>query len=262
MELAVTALAVGTRNLAAVLAVLGSAAFAVLALTQAMKFLTLGAPVAPAWAGLAAGGALAGFPMAALSYLAAILALSPPSSETGWEKVAAGFLAAGIAGFGLCGFACGVSLAAAVALNGQSTVHVAGAGLVLPVAVILMGVGVVIAVNIWRGQNAWTMLGHVLWGALGVTALTVGVPMLIDAGMIDDAKTLSHRFNLFIVFYPLIWTAYAGAALAIVYGGFRALRFGVGFAAEARYTELKPQSTALARPVEHDATLDITNKAA
>jgi hypothetical protein len=110
-----------------------------------------------------------------------------------------------------------------------------------------------------RTGQSWTALGHIVWGFLGVVALAVGLPMLAEAASIDDARTLKQRFNLFVVFYPLLWLAFVSMAAAVTICGVRWLRFGLS---EPHRNEVSPPSTGSTWPVTYEDSPEIMNKAA
>jgi hypothetical protein len=264
--LAVTKPAVGTRISAALLAALAATGFALVAIGQPLRFMLSSAPVDPSWAGLALGSALAGLPMAGLAYVAAALTLHAPLSSAERERLACGSIMAGLIGFGVCAFGAGLALALAVALNGMSAVHVAGAEHVVPMVFVLLGSAAVAGVCVWRSgrSNGWETLGRTLWGVMGVAALAAGIPMLAGVASIDDSRTLFHRFNMFVVFYPLLWLAYAALAAGFVYAGLRWIRFAfwMGPAPKDQRSDDNPPSTGSTWPVTYDASPDIKNKAA
>lgn len=258
--------AVGTRIALAVAAAAGAAGFAVVAMGQPLGLLVSGAPVSPSWIGLAWGSALAGLPMAALAYLAAVLLLRSIPDQRDWDGAVRGCLTAGLVGVGACSFVSGATLSAALVLFGASTVSQSGMGIVGPSIAILLGFAAVVAVGLWRmGEGGvWTAMGHVLWGLFGVTALTIGIPMVIEIGLIDDSRALFRRYNLFVVFYPVLWAAYATAAVTIAYAGWRFLQFSLSAqtASPSQRNAVNPPSTASTWPVTYDASFEIRNRAA
>jgi hypothetical protein len=257
----VTGLAAGTRFFAAALAVAGAAVFGLFAIGQPLGFLTSGAPVTPAMALHAWAGPLAGLPMAALLYFAAAVALRMPSGQAEWEAFAARCLHAGIWGLGLGAFWAAIALGGALFLYGQSTIYLMGAWILEPMTGVFAGLALVVSVNLARMKAAgvWAGLGHVLWGFSGVLALAVGLPMLGDAVAIQDSRTLMQRYNLLIVFYPLLWLGFAGLSAAIVICGIRWVRFGLS---APQRNEVSPPSTGSTWPVTYEDSPEIRNKAA
>jgi hypothetical protein len=248
------------------LAALGAAVFAVLAIGQPLRFVLSNAPVDPSWAGMAFGAALAGIPMAALLAFLASMALGGVTGRPEREQLARRCAIAGLIGFGVCSFGAGLALVTSWALNGMSTVHLAGAWVVIPSVAVLLGSSLVVTLCIFQMEAAgvWTAFGRMLWGLLGVMALTAGVPMLIDSGLVDDSRALFHRFNMFVVIYPVLWAAYAATALALVYCGLRCLRFALsaGQPDTVHRNADNPPSTGNTWPVTYDASSEIKNKAA
>jgi hypothetical protein len=257
----VTALTVGTRFAGTAAAALGASFFAVLAFGPSISFLTQGTPVHANWAIMAWTGPLAGFAMGALALFATAIAVRSPHGQNEWGFVARRCMAAGLAGLGFCAFWAGASLGLALALYGRPTIHSASDGLVLPMVAILIGLSGVVAVNAirMRSGGVWTALGHILWGFFGVVALTIGIPMAMDMVAIDDSKTLVQRYNLLVVFYPVLWLGYAAITSGIVICGLRWLRFSLS--AHQR-NEVNPPSTGSTWPVTYDDSAEIKNKAA
>jgi hypothetical protein len=257
----VTVWTVGGRIAIAGLAAAATAYFGLYAIGQPLWMLTSGAPVLPHWAIIAWAGPLAGLPMGALAYFAAAAAMGLPAEQNAWEVLARRCLTMGLAGLGLGALWAGAALALALALYGRPSVYVNGEGVVVPMIAILLGLSFVVAINLFRMQTGgvWVALGQIIWGGLGVVALAIGVPMAIDAAAIDDARTLSHRYNLLIVFYPVLWLAFAATAAAIVICGLRWLKFGLS---APQRNEVSPPSTGSTWPVTYEDSPEIRNKAA
>lgn len=254
-------MAAGARFVAAGFAAVGAAAFALFAVGQPLEFLASGAPVTATTALHAWAGPLAGLPMAGLVYFAAAMTLRMPSGQTEWESLAGQCVHAGVWGLGAGALWSAVSLGGALALYGYSTIHHAGAWAIEPAVSVFAGLALVVGVNLARrpGAGIWAALGHILWGFLGVVALALGLPMLADAMSIQDSRTLKQQYTLLIVFYPLLWLAFAGLSAAIVICGLRWLRFGLS---APQRNEVSPPSTGSTWPVTYDASPEIKNKAA
>jgi hypothetical protein len=252
---AVTALAAGQRLAAAGMAILGAGLFAAFVSGAVIRFVANGVPVEPSWAGIAWGACLAGLPMAALAYFTVAILVRPLTNQNAWDRMARECLAAGLIGLGACACLTGAGLGVALTLNGASPLHSAGSEYVGPAIAALCGLGVIVLINTLRMDCPWLALGHIVWGLVGVVALTVGAPMLVNAVMIDDVRILSLRYNLFVLFYPVLWAAYAGLALALTAGGLRAIRFALATQdpAERLSKDAEVPAAAIAVPV-HVAT--------
>lgn len=204
--------------------------------------------------------------MASLAYVAAALALHAPVSNADRENLACGSILAGLIGFCICAFGAGLALALAVTLNGMSAVNVTGAENVVPLIFVLLGSAAVAGVCVWRSGrgSAWETLGRTLWGVMGVVALAAGAPMMSGVASVDDSRALFHRFNMFVVFYPLMWLAYAAMAAAFIYAGLRWIRFAFWMepAPKVQRNDDNPPSTGSTWPVTYDASPDIKNRAA
>lgn len=256
----------GARAGGALVAAAGASLFAVYAIGQPLWFLSSGLPAASHWAALAWVGPLAGMPMAAMAFCAASLLLHPPVDARGWERLAADSMAAALWGLGLGAVWAGAALAIAWGLRGTMPVGALEPAAATHTLIALAGLGAVVVVNLWRSAHdgAWTALGFIAWGFLGVVAVQTGAHMLLEVAVIDGSRALGLKYNLFVVFYPLLWLAYAATAGALVIFGARWLRFGVRFRerADTHRSADKPPSTANTWPVTYAASSDIKNKAA
>jgi hypothetical protein len=257
----VSGMAAGWRFAIAALAAAGAAFFAMFAIAQPLWFLSSGAPVEPHFAALAWAACLAGLPMGALAFFAAAVAMRSSPGPAEWEVLARRCLAMGLCGLGISAMFAAMSLGLALVLNGRPSVYMSGDGAIVPTIAILAGLAIVVAVNLVRLQDGsvWTACGHIIWGFFGVVALTIGVPMAGEAAAIEDLRTLSHRYNLLIVFYPVLWLGFAAIAGGIVICGLRWVLFSLS--AHQR-SDVSPPSTGKTWPVTYDDSADIKNKAA
>lgn len=261
MTMADAAIAAGTRLLAAMGGLAGATVFGVLAVGQPLQFLISGAPVSPNWAIHAWVGPLAGLPMAALAFFTLAMLWRPPAGPAQWEAMAGRCLRMGLWGLGIGAAWAAAALVGALWLYGRSTIDVSSAGIVAPMIAVLAGLSLVVTVNLVRmGANGvWPALGHIVWGLLGIVALAIGIPMLIDAAAIDDSRTLVKRFSLLIVFYPALWLTFAAIAAGITVCGVRWLRFGLS---AHQGEKVSPPQKIQVRPVACEAVPVVVKKAA
>jgi hypothetical protein len=261
MAMTVAVMTAGSRMLWALGALGGAILFAFFAIGQPLSFLSSGQPVSQSLAFAAWVGPLAGLPMAALAYFALALIALRPSGQARWDALSARSLVFGLWGMGMGALWSGAALLGALMLYGPAPAHVGGAGMALAAIAILLGHSAVTMVNLYRmaRNGVWTALGHILWGLIGIVAMTAGLPMVLDAVMIDDGRALVQRYNLLVIFYPLLWLAYLACTAALVVFGAKSLRFSLSAHEE---NSVAPSNEGAAPQVAPVATLEIAKLAA